>query len=265
MFSIVLISISIICSSALFAEDPVAIHGEITDSETGQPIPEVNIMFTGTRIGTASDADGAFKIENVPPGTYTIQFSHISYMSASYTHTFSPGDDEELRVFLDPRPIFMEEVEVVDTVRGIQRDAQHLFTRDELREAGDQSLGQFLRRNLTRVDIRETGADLFIRLQLRQPAGRESDRRNPLVIVDNIRIGTDPGGLATLVRPSDIQSLEVIRPPESRLLYGNEAQFGAVVIRTVEGIERERGTKLSTTGHFLSLGLLGLVLYFMYR
>jgi len=249
----------------LYSDDLVTITGTITDAETNKPIANVNIFLTGTSYGSASDKEGIFKIEDIPPGTYTLTFSHINYIFSTYTHDFKPGVDEEFRVQLDQKPILMEEVEVVDTVRRIQRDARHFFTRDELREAGDQSLGQFLRRNLSRVDIRETGADLFIRLQLRQPAGHESDHRNPLVIVDNIRIGTDPGGLATLVRPSDIQSLEVIRPPQSRLLYGNEAQFGAVVIRTVEGIEREKDTKLSTAGHIISLGLIGLVLFFMYN
>lgn len=249
----------------LYSDDLITITGTVTDAETGEPVENVNILLTGTPYGSASDKEGFFKIEDIPPGTYTITFSHINYIFSSYTHDFRPGVDEEFRVQLDQKPILMEEVEVVDTVRRIERSTRHFFTRDELLDAGHQTLGQFLNRNLSRVNIRENGADLHINLQLREPAGQDQSQQNPLVIIDNIRIGTEPDGLAQIIRPAEIETLEVIRPPESRLLYGNDAIYGAIVIRTVEGSGQATGTGLSVTRHFITLGLIGLVLFFMYN
>ena len=55
------------------------ISGTIRDADTGDPLYFVNIFLANTTLGTASDEDGYYKIENIPPGNYDIVFSHIGY------------------------------------------------------------------------------------------------------------------------------------------------------------------------------------------
>ncbi len=57
------------------------IVGQVTDKETGDPLPGCNIVITGTSMGAASDADGVFFIVNVPPGAYSVKASMIGYQS----------------------------------------------------------------------------------------------------------------------------------------------------------------------------------------
>ena len=44
-------------------------------TETGDPIPGVNIYIENSSLGAASDTDGFFIINNVPPGKYAVVFS----------------------------------------------------------------------------------------------------------------------------------------------------------------------------------------------
>ncbi len=55
------------------------ISGQVTDKETGQPLPGTNVLVVGTQLGAATDLDGNFTILHVPPGLYDLQASMIGY------------------------------------------------------------------------------------------------------------------------------------------------------------------------------------------
>ncbi|RMB58587.1 TonB-dependent receptor [Dokdonia sinensis] len=63
------------------------ITGSLSDKEAaGQPLPFANILIKGTSKGTTSDFDGNYIINNVEPGTYTIEFSFVGYQSVEKTN-----------------------------------------------------------------------------------------------------------------------------------------------------------------------------------
>jgi len=55
------------------------IKGRVVDAETKAPLAGTNVMVVGTRTGDASDADGIFIIEDMPVGSYSVQFAYIGY------------------------------------------------------------------------------------------------------------------------------------------------------------------------------------------
>jgi outer membrane receptor protein involved in Fe transport len=55
------------------------ISGKVTDAKTGEGIPSAVVTVVGTTLGAAADANGAYVIVNVPPGTYTVSVSYIGY------------------------------------------------------------------------------------------------------------------------------------------------------------------------------------------
>ncbi len=55
------------------------ISGTIRDADTKSPIYYANAFLSNTTLGAASDENGDFKIDNIPPGNYDIVFSHIAY------------------------------------------------------------------------------------------------------------------------------------------------------------------------------------------
>lgn len=71
--------VSILAMQFAFAGTTGKISGLVTDSETGEPLPGVNVMISGTNYGTATGLDGNFYILNVPPGIHEVQAQFIGY------------------------------------------------------------------------------------------------------------------------------------------------------------------------------------------
>ncbi|MGD8778871.1 MAG: TonB-dependent receptor [Ignavibacteria bacterium] len=55
--------------------------GKVTDAETGEELPLVNITLEGTQLGAATDLEGNYVILNIPPGIYTVKFQYIGYQT----------------------------------------------------------------------------------------------------------------------------------------------------------------------------------------
>ncbi|NBC87852.1 MAG: carboxypeptidase-like regulatory domain-containing protein [Bacteroidetes bacterium] len=57
--------------------------GVITDAETGDPLQDVNVFIAESMTGTATNAQGRFRIEGVPLGAHRLYVSSIGYQSAA--------------------------------------------------------------------------------------------------------------------------------------------------------------------------------------
>lgn len=66
-------------SLSLFAQRGT-LRGSVYDDKTGESLVGVSIFLKGTSRGTITDLDGKFWVD-VPPGTYDIQVSYISYQT----------------------------------------------------------------------------------------------------------------------------------------------------------------------------------------
>ena len=86
------------------------IVGEIVNETTGEPIPNVNIHFKGTKIGTTSDETGAYALRVDMQAKAQLIFSAVGY----YTQRFEvePGAMAGLQVALRERSAVLTEVVV---------------------------------------------------------------------------------------------------------------------------------------------------------
>ncbi len=78
LFAVIFIGL-IFTASSLFAASTGKIKGVITDESTKEPIPGVSVAIVGTKLGGVTDLDGKFLIMLVPPGTYTLKITTVSY------------------------------------------------------------------------------------------------------------------------------------------------------------------------------------------
>jgi hypothetical protein len=75
----------ILISSWLCAESRGIITGMVMDSRNKEPLVGANIVILETELGASTDENGNFYIENVPVGTYRLEFSFIGYKTAFLT------------------------------------------------------------------------------------------------------------------------------------------------------------------------------------
>ncbi len=56
-----------------------SISGYVLDASTGQPLPFANVQIDSTTLGTASDLNGYFKLNNLPEETEALMVRYIGY------------------------------------------------------------------------------------------------------------------------------------------------------------------------------------------
>ena len=86
------------------------IVGEVVNETTGEAIPNVNIHFRGTKIGTTSDASGAYVLRVDMTGKAQLVFSAVGY----YTQKFEiePGAMAGLQVSMREKAALLTEIVV---------------------------------------------------------------------------------------------------------------------------------------------------------
>lgn len=92
------------------------ISGKVTDAETGNPTPGVNIFLANTTIGTSTDKEGRYELDNIPLGNHILVFSFIGYKSK--TVQVKIGDNSSglnIDAKLQPDIYEMNEVSVVSS------------------------------------------------------------------------------------------------------------------------------------------------------
>ena len=72
--------LALIIISTISAKSGV-ISGKVTDAETGEVLIGANLIILNTNWGAATDIEGFFKIESVPPGIYELKASYVGYSS----------------------------------------------------------------------------------------------------------------------------------------------------------------------------------------
>ena len=75
---------SVLCTPIVSAVETIVI-GDIVSEGTGEPIPNVNIHFRGTKIGTTSDANGSYVLRVDMTSKAQLVFSAIGYYSQRRT------------------------------------------------------------------------------------------------------------------------------------------------------------------------------------
>ncbi len=69
----------LLVGSTAWAATTGKIAGKVTDKESGESLPGVNVIIVGTTTGAATNINGEFFIVNVPPGTYLLRANLIGY------------------------------------------------------------------------------------------------------------------------------------------------------------------------------------------
>lgn len=99
------------------------ISGKVTDAQTKESLPSVNVVVVGTSLGGATDIDGDYFILNIPPGTYQIKASAVGY-SPVVIGAVSVTADQTTRIqfALKPQSVEIGEVAVTATRPIVQKD-----------------------------------------------------------------------------------------------------------------------------------------------
>jgi outer membrane receptor for ferrienterochelin and colicins len=86
----------------------ITISGRV--ESMGEQVPFATVFLKGTSMGVSSDANGDFRMQNVPPGECTIVFSAVGYKPVQRNISVEPGKNLVMTVELEIDNIGLEQV-----------------------------------------------------------------------------------------------------------------------------------------------------------
>jgi iron complex outermembrane receptor protein len=117
-FRFVRFVLSVFCLMALlvplpsYGADTGTVKGKIIDKADGEGVYGASVTIAGTTIGTATDMNGNFTLQNVPAKQQKVSISIVGYAPASQTVTVSSGQTTQVNLQLGQTTIMASEVVV---------------------------------------------------------------------------------------------------------------------------------------------------------
>lgn len=212
----------------LLAQTPLTVNGRVTD-ETGQNLPGVTVLLKGTTNGTTTDAEGTYRL-SVPASTNTLVFSFVGYG----TKEVVVGNQATINTVLAPDNKTLSEVVVVGYGTQQRKDLTGAIASANLvafKEAPNVSILQSLKGSLPGLTIGQTnraGEEASINVR---GTSTLNGNTSPLIIVDGIIFN----GRLSDINPADVASVDVLKDPSSKAIYGSQAANGVVLVTTKTG------------------------------
>ena len=203
------------------------ITGTVIDKNKA-PLYGVNIVVTGTILGTMTNASGKYSIE-VPPGSKSLSFSFIGMESQE----INIGILTQIDVIMAETSNELEEVVVVGYGTQKTRNITGAISQIKEGELADipvSSISQKLQGKMAGVQIYQTsgepdnrGLSIRIRGQASITAGNM-----PLVVIDGFPAVSGMKDLS----PDEIESISILKDASAASLYGSRGANGVILITT---------------------------------
>ncbi len=99
------------------------LSGKITDAQTREPLPGVNVYINELSAGNVSDNNGRYVIDHLPRGTFLVSFSFVGYQTVTRKIEIKkPQEVLTLDIALHPMVIQGQEVVITGSFTGTQHE-----------------------------------------------------------------------------------------------------------------------------------------------
>ena len=145
------------------------IRGQVLDSENQLPLVGANILINKSNLGTISNENGFFILEDISQGYYNISVSYIGYKLKIINDVWvRPRAHDFLSITLDPKVLKLESVSVEESYfsKSIVNEYQSIsFNNDEIRRApgAGQEISRILNSLPSVASVGENRQDMMVR------------------------------------------------------------------------------------------------------
>lgn len=206
-----------------------AVTGTVTD-QTGEAVIGATVMVKGTAIGTATDIDGKYQLQNVAADA-KLEFRYVGYTPI----TVDVKGRSVIDVVMKEDAANLDELVVVGY--GVQRKAD--LTGATTNVSGKQLTEMPVKNAVEGMQGKAAGVDI----SSSQRPGEIGDinirgvrslnaSNSPLYVVDGMIIQN--GGIEN-INPQDIESIDVLKDASATAIYGSRGANGVVLVTTKKG------------------------------
>ncbi|HET7564683.1 MAG TPA: TonB-dependent receptor [Gemmatimonadaceae bacterium] len=263
MASLLALAAGMLAPSTAAAQSTATVRGTVTDSATGTPIADVQVVITGTTRGALTNATGQYILQNVAPGNITVRTQMIGYAPSERQVTANAGDTTVVDFSLRATAVVLGQVVVVGY--GTQNRSQVTgavtrVTGADVANTPIASVDAALQGKAPGVQITQNSGDPGNGITVRvRGAASVSASNQPLYVIDGVpmqsedfaQLGPNAQGLSAVtgLDPNEIESITVLKDAASAAIYGSRGSNGVVMITTKRGQQgRTRFTFNAYTG-----------------
>ncbi|MDT7828019.1 TonB-dependent receptor plug domain-containing protein [Pricia sp. S334] len=207
------------------------VSGSVTDAD-GAPLPGASIVEKGTTNGVQTDFDGNFSID-ISDENATLVVSYIGFGEKEVV----VNGQATINVQLEESAQGLDEVVVVGYGTSTKKDltgAVATIPTEQLENRPVVSYQEALAGQMAGVQIQQTSAapgneGLAVRVR---GSGSITAGQDPLYVIDGYPV---EGSGFSLVNPSDIESIQVLKDASSTAIYGSRGSNGVVIVTTKKG------------------------------
>lgn len=239
------LGVLILTSLEVFSQ---TVKGTVYD-ESGAPMLGVTVSIGSSDMGTVTDMNGKYSIQNVPSGEYQLNFSFIGYQNISETIQVPVEGDLVVNKTMEVNVESLDEYVVVGY--GVQREEAAMGSIEkvsgkQLTDIPAPSFEAALQGKAAGVQVTQSsglaGSGSVVRIRGVSSISASGD---PLYVLDGIPITQDyflngnrgamnNNPLAT-INPNNIESVKILKDAAATGIYGSRGANGVILITTKTG------------------------------
>ncbi len=225
------------------------IKGVVTDAQNGEALIGATVIVEGDKSGTVTDFDGNFSLQ-VPSSARKVKISYIGYIDQQV----AISDNMQVKLESDSKAL----ADVVVIGYGTARKSD-LTGSVATVKAKDFNKGlvsspeQLINGKVSGVQIMSNSGSASAGSTIRVRGGASLNASNdPLIVLDGVPL--EQGGISgnssnflSMINPSDIESMTVLKDASSTAIYGSRASNGVIIITTKKGQQGAVKVNFNTT------------------
>lgn len=208
-----------------FVLPDISVTGHITDSATGNPITGATIQVEGTHLGTTSDMNGEYSLDNVPE-TAVLMVSYLGYRNREVP----VSGKNVINVSLAVSTTGLSQLVVVGygtQQKNVVTGAISTLDNKALTETKNENVVNMLTGKIPGLRVQQLSSE---------PGSFNThyDIRGlgtPLIVIDGVPRSS---GDLSRMDPNEIQSISVLKDA-SAAIYGVESANGVILVTTKRG------------------------------
>jgi tonB-linked outer membrane protein, susC/ragA family len=246
--SLLLVALFVIGCLQLMAQTRT-IKGEVTDAQNGEALIGATVMVEGEKGGTVTDFDGNFSLQ-VSSSAKKIKVSYIGYIDK----VLSISDNMKVKLESDSKALADVVVIGYGTARKSDLTGSVATVKSKDFNKGlVSSPEQLINGKVSGVQIMSNSGSASAGSTIRVRGGASLNASNdPLIVLDGVPL--EQGGISgnssnflSMINPSDIESMTVLKDASSTAIYGSRASNGVIIFTTKKGQQGAVKVNFNTT------------------
>ena len=215
--------------SVTVAQANITVTGTVID-HTGEPVIGGSVMVKGEKLGTVTDIDGNYILNNVPENG-TLVYTYIGCLPVEE----KVNGRKTINVTMNEDNAMLDEVVVVGYGSLSRRELSSSIVqvdKDQFNKGGMNNAMEMVNGKVAGLNVSTTAAadpngssDLQVRGATSISAGN-----GPLIVIDGVA-----GGDMRTLAPQDIESITVLKDAASSAIYGTRGANGVILVTTKRG------------------------------